>query len=384
MPSEDHYDADKLLRLISLLYDTVGAPDRWEDLLQELVPITGSDNAALHHYSKHNARQSLDVSHNLDPDTQAVFDHYYSRINPWIVEGLPKGFYAPGNIVLSHEIVPDRAFERTEFCADFARPNDTYYSLGMTIAENRRYMALFSLQRARRGGAYRDADRRLFQQLVPHFQRVLELHDLVAEHHRTQQALTATLDRLPMGVVLVTRNARVKLANCAAQQLLSAQDGLQYSNGRLATESTDITHILERMIADAAATSAGDGNSAGGGLALPRSNGARDLSALVTPLPQDDLLSVGRAPLAGVFLSDPERPATGFQQTMQELYELTPAEARLAGVLMEGHDLRSATAELNIAYETARNHLKRVLAKTGAGHQGELIRVLLSGPAVVS
>jgi DNA-binding CsgD family transcriptional regulator len=65
---------------------------------------------------------------------------------------------------------------------------------------------------------------------------------------------------------------------------------------------------------------------------------------------------------------------------MRQLYGLTPAEARVANLLLEGLEVREAAERLGITLETARFHLKRVLAKTGTRRQTELLRLMLSLP----
>jgi DNA-binding CsgD family transcriptional regulator len=64
---------------------------------------------------------------------------------------------------------------------------------------------------------------------------------------------------------------------------------------------------------------------------------------------------------------------------VRRLYRLTPAEARLAEALMAGNRLRDAADQLEITEGTARSYLKRVLRKTGAQRQSDLVRVVLSG-----
>jgi DNA-binding CsgD family transcriptional regulator len=63
---------------------------------------------------------------------------------------------------------------------------------------------------------------------------------------------------------------------------------------------------------------------------------------------------------------------------MKMLYGLTPTESRLADLLLEGIDVREMAVRLGITIETARFHLKRVLAKTGTRRQAELMRLMLS------
>jgi DNA-binding CsgD family transcriptional regulator len=66
---------------------------------------------------------------------------------------------------------------------------------------------------------------------------------------------------------------------------------------------------------------------------------------------------------------------------IQGLFDLTPAEARLAEVIASGSQPREAAASLGIAEETARTTLKRVFSKTGVGRQAELV-ALLNGAQV--
>jgi DNA-binding CsgD family transcriptional regulator len=62
------------------------------------------------------------------------------------------------------------------------------------------------------------------------------------------------------------------------------------------------------------------------------------------------------------------------------LYALTPTEAQLTALLMQGVSLAEAADQLRVSRHTIRNHLKNIFAKTGAGRQAELVRQLLIGP----
>jgi DNA-binding CsgD family transcriptional regulator len=78
---------------------------------------------------------------------------------------------------------------------------------------------------------------------------------------------------------------------------------------------------------------------------------------------------------------DSNLPRT-FDRIVQQLYGLTPAEARLAAELVRGRDVRTAAANLHITFHTARDHLKRIFGKVGVRRQSELARLLLSSAQV--
>lgn len=60
------------------------------------------------------------------------------------------------------------------------------------------------------------------------------------------------------------------------------------------------------------------------------------------------------------------------------VYGITPAQLRLAGLIVAGHDLVDAAGRLGVSVNTARTHLQRMYDKTGVRTQPALVRVLLS------
>jgi DNA-binding CsgD family transcriptional regulator len=75
--------------------------------------------------------------------------------------------------------------------------------------------------------------------------------------------------------------------------------------------------------------------------------------------------------VAGLIMNEPI-------DLLRSHFGLTPAEARLALHLVAGETLRSAAAQFNISYQTARTHLKNIFKKTGACRQAELVTVILT------
>lgn len=66
-------------------------------------------------------------------------------------------------------------------------------------------------------------------------------------------------------------------------------------------------------------------------------------------------------------------PATG---VLQGLFDLTPAEAKVAEGICGALSVNAVTASLGVKRETVRAHLKAVMAKTGVKRQTELIGIL--------
>jgi DNA-binding CsgD family transcriptional regulator len=78
-----------------------------------------------------------------------------------------------------------------------------------------------------------------------------------------------------------------------------------------------------------------------------------------------------------IFILDPERPMRVDEDWLRQLYGLTPCEARLANLLIEGKTFDNCCNQLEIRPSTARMHLGNLFAKTGVQRQGQLISLLM-------
>ena len=66
------------------------------------------------------------------------------------------------------------------------------------------------------------------------------------------------------------------------------------------------------------------------------------------------------------------RPLVPAADIISALYDLTPAEARVARSIAQGYSPAEVARQLNLSSETIRSQLKRVFAKTSTKRQSEL------------
>lgn len=71
-----------------------------------------------------------------------------------------------------------------------------------------------------------------------------------------------------------------------------------------------------------------------------------------------------------------DRAAVPTAGVLQGLFDLTPAEARVARAIGDAQSVENIAELLGVSRETVRTQLKSVLAKTGVGRQVELVRLL--------
>jgi DNA-binding CsgD family transcriptional regulator len=190
------------------------------------------------------------------------------------------------------------------------------------------------------------------------------------------------LDRNPAAVLLLDEYKRVVYANQPAEVLRSSGDGIRLSaEGIVALRKQDhdrLQGLIVRVLSAVTSPSV----CPGGVMRVPRPSGKRAYTVLVAPLSRRyPILSMFR-PAVCIVITDPDAQPPLPSQRVQAAFGLTEAEARLASLLASGAELRSAAAELNITYGTARARLAEIFQKTETRRQSELIKLLLTTLAI--
>ncbi len=165
---------------------------------------------------------------------------------------------------------------------------------------------------------------------------------------------------------------QVVLLNRAAERFVG--DDLQICNRRIICRETLARRSFDRAIH--AVCSATLESAMLLPIRIPRIN-CGPIIAYVTPAKgvARDVFSTCRV---FVVLVDPWDRKVPQPEMLQQIFALTPTEARFAHWLGMGHKLQELTSCGEFSYETGRNHLKNIFAKLGVNNQSDLIAMLVS------
>jgi DNA-binding CsgD family transcriptional regulator len=100
----------------------------------------------------------------------------------------------------------------------------------------------------------------------------------------------------------------------------------------------------------------------------------------VTPVRLELASLAPHSPAAAIFITDPEQLVEPSREVLRRLYGVTPAEHRLAALLVQGQSLRQAAEIRQVTIATARSQLKSIFRKTNVCSQNQLVRFLLLLP----
>ena len=90
------------------------------------------------------------------------------------------------------------------------------------------------------------------------------------------------------------------------------------------------------------------------------------------PMPDEARTALAAPGSAAIMVFAPSH-ADGFTASIERMFDLTPAEARVCSALFQADTIREAAAELGISSATTREHVGAILRKTGSTRRAGLI-----------
>lgn len=220
--------------------------------------------------------------------------------------------------------------------------------------------------------------------LLPHLERALQLRSRLAHNDLAEHCSVAALDALATAVVLLDPALTVLYANGAAGALFGAESPLQLRGARLAQTASrgaqTLAHMVRRAVRCLEPGALSGPAQAPQSLCLPRS-GHLPLTLSVAPFMLSGSGGEGK-PCAIIMARDPET-VTASAQVLQQLFELTPAEAAVSRALAAGASLEDIAAATGVSVNTVKTHLHRVYGKTCTRRQGELIALIHGSTATL-
>ncbi len=363
--------------LVGRIYDAALDPQLWPETLERVAGAVGATAGGLMLTDPIRQRFAA-VSVGVSPAAVEAYNKYYWQVDPMapILGRMPTGL-----LFTDRSVVERSELERTELHNDWAQPQGLEDSAFAILLRDGPALGAFCLGASKRVNAYERADSmRLLQLLVPHLQRAARTQWTMDCAIAGRNVAFAALARLRHGAVLIGAGGKVLFANDAAARLAGRADGLSIGASGLRAALASEDNALQRLFARAFAGN-GSGVPAGGMLAVTRVSGRRSFIVYVVPLRHGAAEFMAHCPCAMAVIVDPDDPPRLSPDHLQQLYDLTPAEAVVAVELLSGSGLQAVADELRVTLSTVRIHLQRVFEKTGTHRQAELVRLLLEGQA---
>jgi DNA-binding CsgD family transcriptional regulator/PAS domain-containing protein len=219
-----------------------------------------------------------------------------------------------------------------------------------------------------------DAEMRRRMTLVaPHARRAILIGKALDQKADEAAIFADILDSLSAGFFLIDAGGRIIHANAAGRGILGADDFLRSIGGRLVVRDKKVNQTLQRIFADKDDLEP-DCEIGGKGIALPlmAEDGEYHIAHVLPLGPRDD--APGAAAAVYVTKATLETPSSA--EVIRRAYQLTRTELRVLLAIVNVGGIREVATALGVADCTVKTHIRRLLEKTGAGRQTDLIKLV--------
>jgi DNA-binding CsgD family transcriptional regulator len=371
----DGWPRKALDELVALIYLATTDHEHWSTVIERIARRLGASRAAVHVHARPGDTEPATTVGAWGRSAPGLHDYasHYAARNIWLEHG--SHLLKPGAILTGEDMCPDEVHRSSTSTScgysTFATPSARCSRAIPTLS-------YFSAGRPHGSRPFGDPQRRLLSVVTPHLLQAIRIYERLEAGQAGRRVVSGALDRLPLAVIFLDGRCRVVEMNAPARKLVEAGDGLRLERGVLVAFDTRADVQLQQMIFGAAAVATGRLLQHGGALTLARPQGRRPLSAIVAPTGATGIFPASRSASVVVLIEEPEQRASAPFAAFTKSYGLSPAEAGVASRLVGGMSLRQTAVALGIRDNTARSHLKRIFAKTGARRQSDLVRRVLT------
>jgi DNA-binding CsgD family transcriptional regulator len=371
--------------LIASLYEANFEHGTIEEALEKVIAHLGAHTGLIIDQSLVLPSFGMLARAGLGLTKHAAHDLYVGKYrgpdtNPWIRTAIG---YPPGTVILEEMMPSAASLAGTEFWEEIVVPTEAERVMGSVVLIDREMASHISVFRSRRQKPFSAASQRIFRALLPHVARNAAIRARLRVALAERNASLEALDHLPHGVVLFDHQGRPRFVNAAAERLFAARDGLRMWRGAISCSNDEEERALSGALAAAIATGTAKGDGAGDDVTVSRPSGKRPYRVTVAPLNGARLAAESKACFAAVFIADTEGETQCGVESLRAAFGFTTTEVLVASALCRGESLPEIADGLLISHNTVRTHLARMLGKTGARRQTDLVRMLLTQPAKV-
>jgi DNA-binding CsgD family transcriptional regulator/PAS domain-containing protein len=367
--------------VISAVYGAASAKNPWEYALDGIADIFGLWGSQLLGLDKRQG--SIICTHEGGPATaQArlayVREHHElnPRVRPSLTIGLDEWMH-------DHHHFDERFMGGHPFYRDFLAPFGGRYMSATKLIEDDRHVVMFAAMRGHGDVPLGPDEIDAMDRIKRHMVEALRIQDHLRQTTPTTGIAGPILDQFTQPVMLIDEERRIVFRNAAAAHCLGGSGPLVEQRGVLATMNRADNYALVLKLKSLELSSMD--RRARPTRALVPLRGESHLPVLLflqAIRPARTMYAFGHRALALVIVYDPSLTRGFDPQIVREAFGMTPAEARVAIGLAQGHSAADLADSYRVSVHTLRSQVQSVMRKPGTGRQADVVRILSGLPMV--
>jgi DNA-binding CsgD family transcriptional regulator len=344
----------------------------WADLSAPILELARAKKLYIVEHDFERNQGDIPYSSGLDADLR---DRYRSELSAQNVWMQALRLSDPGDAYVGAELVPNWELVRTTFYRHWLRPQRVLHAVIGVISRSRDNLRCLLALREASYAPFTSYDKKVLKFFLPELRSASEL---VTEMTSLQQSITILRDlveEISTFSVVVDGTGRPVFLNGTAKAFLAQSHGLNLRDDVLVCNSSRDTRCLHDAILSVVTRA--ESHRSAESVVVSQKTGYPPVLLHIVPLRHPAVDATGHPTSLAVVFVAPVAHSTALEGVMR-FYGMTPAEIRLAAMIIGGQPLRQVARELHITCNTARTHMKRIYAKTETHSQAALLRLLMA------
>ena len=352
----------KQVDIVDTIYEAALIPEKWPDVLDRMAAMAGGVGTILFGATGENTRWVSSAA------TRPLMERFVAE--GWMSRNTRAarllnhnhpGFITDLDVYTREELEVDAVY------TDALRPMGVGWGTATAIPTPNDDLLVFSIERAFDKGPVERERLPPLNAIRPHLARSALLScRLIFERARL---VVDTLEKIGLPACVVASTGKTiahnaLLASMVPQLRIGAHD-------RLLVSDASAHRLFQQSVATIE-----DPSHDGASLPLPALDPNPPAILHLLPL-RGDARDVFSRAHGLVLVNVVDRKLSPSAEMLQGLFDLTPAEARVARIIAEGLGINAASSQLQLSRETVRTQLKAVFAKTGRASQSSLAALLV-------
>ncbi len=350
--------------LIARIYEAAAVPSAWPATLERLAGLVGGAGGAVVSVDGMGATRFIATDayqrpyetyaamprRNVRPERALARQHY--------------GFLPDVALCTVEELQSDPIYQEVLF------PFGLAWTIGAPVSSPSADLAFFDFCRRTGDAPFGDEHAMLLDAYRPHLARAALL--AMRLNMERARAVAATLTQIGIPGAVLGAQGEVLAANHLLEALSPRIEIGAFD--RIVLKGTTPGRLFREALA---ALGSGQPELATGSIPMPAEEDAPALVLHLIPIKRtaNDVFGGASTVLLVTPVTAPSMPLTG---VLAGLFDLTPAESKVARQLAEGRTLRQIALANGVAYETVRSQLHSLSAKTGTHRQADLVRLVFA------
>lgn len=376
--------------LISNIYTSSGNQALIQQCLGMIAQSVGAHAAGLIFQQSRHQAPVKGYFYNVDLSYWPSYEQHYHQHDVWL-DTVQRIKPQSGEVFVGSHYIPIKAFRKTVGFNEFFKPQDIGDVICVSLPMSSMQVAVLSLWHPVNQGAFRHEQVQQIEELVEHLLAAFQLQHKMEAQSINSMFFEQASNSAQTAWLMVDSDGNHLQSTEQAKHIFSQHDGISLKNNRLHITSVaaekaiyqQLCSLCRKKPSDSTKPAPAKGNKLPTAnrnepvqIRIPRPSGASDYIANIYPAIIRDSLLYASKSYVFISLVDLHQKVILQNQSLEQLFGLTPSEAVVAVAISNGQSLEAIAQQRGVSLGTVRNQLKAIFHKTQTDKQSHLVSLL--------